>query len=91
MRFILVSVQFRAYGEFNWQFFRINTLASATALLIYVPLWKSRHIHGSKADETRISADKCLMGKSGWFPFISDSCSLRKDLSDLRTFVVSDA
>jgi len=69
-------------GGFQWQFFRINTLASATALLIYIPLWNSRHIDGSNANETRIRQGKCLM-RIGCLPSTSNFCYIRRDPFDL--------
>jgi hypothetical protein len=70
---------------FKWQFFWINTLARASALLIYVPLWNSRHIDGRTAYETRIREGKCLMRESGCLPYTSESCYIRRDPFDLCT------
>lgn len=74
----------RTCGGFQWQFLRINTLASASALLIYIPLWNSRHIDGSTANETRIREGKCLMRRSGCLPYTSDFCYIRRDPFDSR-------
>jgi hypothetical protein len=63
--------------------FPINTLASASALLIYVSLWNSRHIDGCTVYETRIREGKCLMRESGCLPYTSDFCYIRRDPFDL--------